>query len=88
MDNCIASESLFKNVIDCHSLHDGNNLSDHAMIVLTLNLNTRPEGSSNIPEYLNRVPGNKATENNTVNNKYALDELCAQINLALDSLYC
>ena len=38
IDHFIVSDNLFRNIIGYRSLHDGNNLSDHVPILLTLNI--------------------------------------------------
>ena len=44
--------------------------------------------NNNKRQYVKRVQWNKATADNIAHYKHILDELCAQVKLPLDALYC
>ena len=65
VDHFIVSECLFRNIIDYRSLHDGNNLSDHVPILLTLSLAAKDDENNDSCQYAKSVQWNEATADNT-----------------------
>ena len=55
LDNFIVSETLFRNIINYRSLHDGNNLSDHVLILLTLSLSTEYDEKYDSRQYVKHM---------------------------------
>ena len=75
---------MLRNIIDYRSLHDGNNLSDHVPILLSLAAEHDENNDSRL--YVQRVQWDKA--DNIAHYKHMLDEFCAQLKLPVDALYC
>jgi len=88
IDHFIVSENMYRNLLDYRSIHDGNNLSDHAPILLSLNLVTSREHKCDVREYTKRPQWDKTTDSNIADYKHALSELFSHIKLPLNALYC
>ena len=79
---------MFRNIIHYRSLHDGNNLSGHVPILLTISLAAEHDKNNDSRQYVKHVHWDKATVDNSTHYKHMLDEFCAQLKLPVDALYC
>jgi len=75
----------FQKIIDYRSLHDGNNLSDHVPILLTISLAAEHDESNNSRQSLKRVQWDKATADNIAPFRHMLGKFCAQLKLKFDA---
>jgi hypothetical protein len=88
IDHFIVSDNLTGYVLEYCSLHDANNMSDHAVVLMTLNVNSEHFNDRNCRHFDKRAQWEKATEYNKANYKNKLDELLSHIKIPLDALYC
>jgi exonuclease III len=88
LDHFLLCENLFLRVGKYVSVHDGENVSDHCPVSLSLKLDTPRVEQVNTDMHERKLNWNRATENNISAFQNNLDEYLATIDIPDDLLYC
>ena len=88
LDHFIISENLYETILEYRSVHDGHNLSDHAPIMIKLDINM-VKLTDKVPRcYGKRPQWNLANEADIGHYKTVLHDMLAKISMPMQALYC
>jgi hypothetical protein len=88
IDHFLVSENLYDNVSTYHSIHEGDNFSDHSPLLLNLSgIDVKQDGEEHV-DGRSRVLWSKATEDENLNYKTCLDRLLQNINIPATVTRC
>jgi len=75
-------------VFDYRYLHDGQNLSDHCPIFISIAIYNVQQTTNTTKRYRQKAQWNKATEANICEYRETINSLLSKIKLPLEALYC
>lgn len=88
IDHFICSENLHLSLSQYKSIHEGQNLSDHCPILLSISMDSVCHVEKTTRRFSPKAQWNKATEADIEKYKDTLEHILSNIQLPLDGLYC